>query len=74
MHNDELRALSNELGDDDLSIFTAVRLARDDVSQGDIETALSRLRIDADKIRTLSPRLYELIALHGRREESDKTC
>lgn len=68
MHNDELRAFSNELGDDDLSIFTAVRLARDDIARGDIETAFSRLRIDADKIRTLSPRLYELIALHGGRK------
>ncbi|MDN7465756.1 hypothetical protein [Burkholderia gladioli] len=66
MLDDELRAWSNALSGDDLSILTVVRVARDDLTRGELETAILRLRIDADKIRALSPALYEMIALRAR--------
>lgn len=50
-----------ELSREDLSIYGAVRLARDDVSVGNFDAAMARLRIDSDKIRMVSPLLIELM-------------
>lgn len=59
---DQRETLLRELAREDLSIYTAVRMAREDVSAGRLDEAFARLRIDADKIRMHSRSLYELIA------------
>lgn len=57
----DVNLFCTELERDDLSIFTAVRLARLDVASGDMEMAVARLRVDADKIRTVSNALFVLV-------------
>lgn len=41
--------------------LTVVRMARRDLDTGDINAALARLRVDADKIRMLDKQLYSLL-------------
>ncbi len=53
--------LTRELAREDLGIYTVVQLAARDVTAGDIQGALARLKVDADKIRMHSPELYALI-------------
>ena len=53
--------LRSELAREDLSSYTVVRLARKDVEVGHFDTAMARLRIDADKLRPESPVLIELM-------------
>ncbi|SIR80832.1 hypothetical protein SAMN05880566_12342 [Janthinobacterium sp. TND4EL3] len=54
----ELARLLAAPGLDDL---TAVRLARNDVSNGLVETAVLRLKAEADKIRPICRPLYNII-------------
>jgi hypothetical protein len=54
----EFRIMLANPGLDDL---TAVRLARNDVSTGLVETAVLRLKSDADKIRPICRPLYNMI-------------
>lgn len=58
---DEIELLRRELSRDDLSIYTVVVMARQAVELGRYAEAVSRLRVDADKIRMHSRELYELI-------------
>jgi len=53
--------LRKELSREDLSIYAAVRLARKDVEIGHFDAAISRLRVDADKLRMHDSVLNELI-------------
>lgn len=41
--------------------LTVVRMARRDLDTGDINAALARLRVDADKIRMFDKQLYSLL-------------
>lgn len=59
-------ALRSELSRDDLSIYAVVRLARKDVEVGHFDAAISRLRVDADKLRAHGSVLNELIQMHGK--------
>ncbi|HHK0379469.1 TPA: hypothetical protein ACQQJB_003643 [Pseudomonas aeruginosa] len=58
---EQIDLLRQELSRDDLSIYTVVIMARHAVEQGRYADAVSRLRVDADKIRMHSRELYELI-------------
>ena len=53
--------LQTELSRKDLSNYTVIRLARKDVEFGLFDAAISRLRVDADKLRIHSSVLNELI-------------
>jgi hypothetical protein len=53
--------LRKELERDDLSIYTAVRMARHDVEVGHFDAAISRLRFEMDKLRMHSPEICDLI-------------
>ena len=59
---DQRETLRKELSRDDLSIYTVVRLARQDVEVGNFDAAISRLRVDADKLRAHSPIILGLIS------------
>ena len=59
---DQQSQLRSELNREDLSIYVAVRLARMDVSTGNFGAAIACLRIDSDKLRTVSPILTDLMA------------
>lgn len=61
MSPSDLEAFRSELARDDLSIYTAVRLARLATDLGDVSTAIGYLRVDADKIRGISQVLYRLV-------------
>ncbi len=61
MAPDHEKILRQEIRRAELQIFTAVRLARRAVMVGDLQGAVVTLRADADKIRPLSPALYEVI-------------
>lgn len=54
-------ALEDELYNEDLEIFVAVRMAQKAWEKRDVKGALAHLKIDADKIRTLSPKLYQVL-------------
>jgi len=43
--------LQERLANDELSIYTAVVLARRDLAAGQVSSAISRLRSEADKLR-----------------------
>jgi len=51
----------NNLLTEDLNIYTAVVMARKDLQNGDFESAISRLKIDADKFRINHANLYKFI-------------
>jgi len=53
--------LPDELFSDELEIYTVVRMAQQDLEEGNIKGALARLKVDADKIRPISPKLYAII-------------
>jgi len=55
--------LSIELARDDLSCFTVVRMARKDIAAGNFDAGMARLRVDLDKIRTMSPVLAEFVRI-----------
>jgi hypothetical protein len=54
--------LRRELQREDLQIFSAVRLALRDVRAGQPESAVARLRSDADKLRCFDTPLNALLA------------
>jgi hypothetical protein len=54
---DELKAKLTE----DLEIYTVVVMAKLDLEKGNFESAIKRLKVDADKIRTHDMDLYNLI-------------
>lgn len=58
---EQIDLLRQELARDDLSIYTVVIMARQAVELGRYAEAVSRLRVDADKIRMHSRELYDLI-------------
>jgi hypothetical protein len=58
---EQRETLRREINRDDLNIYTAVVMARKDIEVGRYESAIARLRVDADKIRMHSAALYELI-------------
>lgn len=53
--------MRRELARDDLSIYTVVLMAREEVAVGHFDAAVARLRVDADKILMHSRALYDLI-------------
>lgn len=54
--------LQAELQRPDLRAYTVVRLAASDLEAGDAETALARLRVDADKLRCYDTPINRLLA------------
>lgn len=57
----ERDTLRRELMREDLSIYSAIRMARKEVEAGYFDAAVACLRIDADKIRMHSKELYALL-------------
>ena len=57
-----LDRLIAELVRPELSRYTVVRTARRDAEAGDLESAVARLRADADKLRAVRPEIVELIS------------
>jgi hypothetical protein len=54
--------LMDELDREDLQVYTVVVLAaRDMENHNDVASALSRLKVDADKLRMVSPKLYDIV-------------
>lgn len=59
---DQLYDLLDELNREDLECYTVVVLALRDIDEKrDVKTALARLRVDADKLRMVSPKLYAIV-------------
>lgn len=54
--------LSRELAREDLQVFSVVRMAARDMADGNVASAIARLRVDADKLRMHSTELYEFIS------------
>jgi hypothetical protein len=62
LSSDQLYDLLDELNREDLECYTVVVLARRDIDENrDVKTALARLRVDADKLRMVSPKLYAIV-------------
>lgn len=57
--------LMDEICREDLQDYTAVVMAYRALSRSDIVGALAHLKIDADKIRMVSPKLYKIIMEQG---------
>jgi hypothetical protein len=45
----------------DLEIYTCVRMAKKDIENGNISSAISRMKVDADKIRQHSRFIYRVL-------------
>lgn len=60
---EQVELLRQELARDDLSIYTVVLMARQEVELGRIDEAIARLHVDADKILAHSRELYDLIKI-----------
>lgn len=58
---DELKTLRQELSREDLQVLTTVVLARRDVQRGEVEVALARLMVDADKLRCFDTQLMQFL-------------
>lgn len=61
LSEDQRRILRNELARSDLSIFSCVALAKVELATGHYDAAIARLLVDADKIRTISRPLYDIV-------------
>ncbi len=61
---DDLALLESELGREDLQIYTVVVMARRDIGRGNVEAAIARLRVDADKLRCFDTPINRLISIH----------
>lgn len=62
---DEDRALlAGELARADLQVYTVVRMAKRDLERGHADTAIARLKVDADKLRCHDTPINQLIASH----------
>lgn len=57
----ELVRLRQELQREDLQSFTVVRMALRDVLDGNVDTAIARLTVDADKFRACSTVLVDFV-------------
>jgi hypothetical protein len=53
--------LDYEIYDEELDVYTVVVMAREDLEKRDIKGALARLKVDADKLRTVNPKLYAIV-------------
>ena len=53
--------LLSELQRKEWTNFTVCRMAKADLERGDLDAALARLRVDADKLRTLDSPLHALV-------------
>lgn len=60
----DVTLLHAELAREDLQVYTVVRMARLDVERGDVDAAIARLRIDADKLRCHDTMINRLLASH----------
>lgn len=58
---EQRETLRRELAREDLALYTVVLIAREEVAVEHFDTAVARLRVDADKIRMHSQPLYDLI-------------
>ena len=58
---EERAKLTAELAREDLQGYTVVRLAQRELASGQVETALARLRVDADKLRAHDTFISELL-------------
>lgn len=56
-----INTLKSLIYNNKLDPFTVVVMARKDIEGGNFESAISRLQVDADKIRMISPSLYNLL-------------
>ena len=45
----------------ELQSLTVVRMAEKDLEKGEWKSAIARLKVDADKIRPINKKLYDLI-------------
>lgn len=57
----ELQELVNRLQNPELMCYSVVVMALKDTNNGDYNSAIARLRIDADKIRTIDKVLYLML-------------
>ena len=56
-----VQELSDRLRHPYLMCYTVVVMALKDIDNGDYNSAIARLRVDADKIRTVDKILYKMI-------------
>ncbi|MEJ6002770.1 hypothetical protein [Paucibacter soli] len=64
MTADDLDILKSELERDDLQIYSAAAMARRDIETGNVDAALARLRVDADKLRCYDTQINRLLMSH----------
>lgn len=57
----DLEILALELQRPDLRVYSVVKMAERDLAEGNVAGALSRLRIDADKLRTHETAINRLL-------------
>lgn len=57
----EVQELVNRLQNPELICYSVVVMALKDINNGDYNSAIARLRIDADKIRTTDKMLYLML-------------
>lgn len=62
LDDDNLALLRAELERPDLQIYSVVVMARRDLAAGDVDAALVRLRVDADKLRCHDTPINRLLA------------
>lgn len=55
------QVLAQELQREDLQCYTVVRMAKMDLERGAFETAIARLRVDADKLRCHDTAINQLL-------------
>lgn len=65
--------LSQILADPSLQIFTVVVLGAKDLADGRFDSAMARLRVDADKFVLSHCELYNMI-MQDFKERQEKTC
>lgn len=56
-----IELLLSKLKNPDLQCYTVVRMAINDLVSGDITAAITRLKVDADKLRMYDITLYNMI-------------
>lgn len=59
--DNQKRILKKELEREDLSVYTVVVMALRDANNGDYSAALSRLRVDADKLRMYNTPINQIL-------------
>lgn len=63
LNSDQLYDLLDELYREDLEVYTVVVMAISEIEDHrDVKAALARLRVDADKLRMVSPKLYAIVS------------